>query len=70
MKDVLVMVESLTPSPALRIELSSEDEGDADEGLDSECTESVDEEESKLRVQSVANTKVAIRFEALMSTHP
>uniref|UniRef100_A0A8C2XEL5 Myomegalin-like n=1 Tax=Cyclopterus lumpus TaxID=8103 RepID=A0A8C2XEL5_CYCLU len=40
-------------------ELSSEDEGDADEGLDSECTESVDEEESKLRVQSVANTKAS-----------
>jgi len=63
------MVESLTPSPALRIELSSEDEGDADEGLDSECTESVDEEESVANTK-VANTKVAIRFEALMSTHP
>ncbi|KAM6938463.1 myomegalin isoform 6-T6 [Lycodopsis pacificus] len=38
-------------------ELSSEDEDEADDDLNSECTESVDEEESKLRVQSVANTK-------------
>ncbi|XP_042369157.1 myomegalin [Plectropomus leopardus] len=36
-------------------ELSSEDEDEADDDLNSECTESVDEEESKL--QSVANTK-------------
>ncbi|XP_068445595.1 myomegalin isoform X2 [Clinocottus analis] len=40
-------------------ELSSEDEGEADEGLDSECTESVDEEESKPRVQSLTNTKAS-----------
>ncbi|XP_041790654.1 myomegalin isoform X2 [Chelmon rostratus] len=38
-------------------ELSSEDEDEADDDLNSEYTESVDEEEPKLRVQSVANTK-------------
>ncbi|XP_074492465.1 myomegalin isoform X5 [Sebastes fasciatus] len=38
-------------------ELSSEDEDEADDDLNSEYTESVDEEESKLGVRSVANTK-------------
>ncbi|XP_078114405.1 myomegalin isoform X3 [Sander vitreus] len=38
-------------------ELSSEDEDEADDDLNSEYTESVDEDESKLRVQSLANTK-------------
>ncbi|XP_045906342.1 myomegalin isoform X2 [Micropterus dolomieu] len=37
-------------------ELSSEDEDEADEDLNSEYTESVDEEESNLKVPSVANT--------------
>ncbi|XP_044056839.1 myomegalin isoform X2 [Siniperca chuatsi] len=40
-------------------ELSSEDEDEADDDLNSEYTESVDEEESKLNVQSVANTKAS-----------
>ncbi|XP_035862912.1 myomegalin isoform X8 [Sander lucioperca] len=38
-------------------ELSSEDEDEADDDLNSEYTESVDDDESKLRVQSLANTK-------------
>ncbi|XP_078025176.1 myomegalin isoform X7 [Epinephelus lanceolatus] len=37
--------------------LSSEDEDEADDDLNSEYTESIDEEESKLRVQFMANTK-------------
>ncbi|KAM7387802.1 hypothetical protein PAMP_024015 [Pampus punctatissimus] len=40
-------------------ELSSEDEDEADEDLNSEYTESVDEDESKLRVQSLANTEAS-----------
>nr|XP_020464733.1 myomegalin-like [Monopterus albus] len=38
-------------------EMSSEDEDEADDGLNSEYTESADEDESKLRLQSVASTK-------------
>nr|XP_046247378.1 myomegalin isoform X4 [Scatophagus argus] len=38
-------------------EVSSEDEDEADDDLNSECSESVDEAQSKLRVQSVANAK-------------
>ncbi|KAL7397807.1 hypothetical protein ABVT39_028209 [Epinephelus coioides] len=37
--------------------LSSEDEDEADDDLNSEYTESIDEEESKLRVQFMTNTK-------------
>ncbi|KAM9848622.1 myomegalin isoform 2-T2 [Aulostomus maculatus] len=37
--------------------LSSEDEGEADDDLNSENTESVDEEESKLRVRLLANNE-------------
>ncbi len=47
------------------VELSSEDEDEAEEDLNSEYTESVDEEETKLRVQSVANTKVSKWFDLI-----
>ncbi|XP_044218217.1 myomegalin isoform X6 [Thunnus albacares] len=43
--------------PEFGVELTSEDEDEADDDLNSEYTESVDEEESKLRVQSLANNK-------------
>lgn len=52
--------------------MSSEDEDEADDDLNSEYTESIDEEESKLRVQSLANAKVwtsgsgFIKFRVLM----
>ncbi len=47
------------------VELSSEDEDEAEEDLNSEYTESVDEEETKLRVQSMANTKVSKWFDLI-----
>ncbi|KAM3620473.1 uncharacterized protein V6R79_024077 [Siganus canaliculatus] len=43
--------------PEFGAELSSDDEDEADDDLNSEYTESVDEEESKLNLQSVASTK-------------
>lgn len=46
------------------VELSSEEEDEADDDLNSEYTESVDEEESKLRVQSLTSTKVRTQLTA------